>query len=147
MLKGCTELKGQNMCQNKHFIYLLLISEQIYQRVTLFLPFSEKRKHKLFIELLNRHFCFPFWETDKNGIKLSILKIICYGKLLCALWIIFSFTLFCLTNFSFKPLSNEVQSRCQHFPHLSNVQGVRAFIKVGDTQCHHNFLLSLVSRK
>ena len=129
MLKGCTELKGQNMCQNKHFIYLLLISEQIYQRVTLFLPFSEKRKHKLFIELLNRHFCFPFWETDKNGIKLSILKIICYGKPLCALWIIFSFTLFLFNQLFIQTIKQWGSKSLPTFSSFVKCAGCESFYK------------------
>ena len=51
-----------------------------------------------------------------------------FRKYVCTMLLTLLF--FCLTNFSFKPLNNEVQSRCQHFPHLSNVQGVRAFIKL-----------------
>ena len=44
MLKGCTKLTGKNK------LHLSLIN--IRTDVTLVLPFSEKRKHELFIELL-----------------------------------------------------------------------------------------------
>ena len=58
-------------CKNKLYL-LLMISEQIvYQSVTLFLPFSEKRKQrlseKLFIELCNRHFVSSFLRDWKKS--------------------------------------------------------------------------------